>query len=96
MNSISAEELKKILKTKPILLIDIREHYIYERGTIATAINIPFRILKQRPEQYLTKDKLYYIFCESGTISLRLANYLRQLGYQVISVNGGYEAFKKL
>ncbi len=89
-------ELKKILQTGTAYLIDIREHYMYERGTIGNALNIPFRMLREFPEKYLDKNILYYVFCESGTISLRLANYLNSLGYQIVSVKDGYDGFINL
>jgi len=88
--------LKELLKRKKVYLIDIREHYLYERGTIANAINIPFRILHDMPDKYLNRDEVYYIFCESGLMSDRLVNYLNPLGYHLISISDGYEAFEKL
>ena len=94
--SVSAFQLKKLLASNSIHLIDIREHYLYERGTIASAINIPFRVLHDLPQNYLNKNDVYYIFCESGLMSERLVNYLNPMGYHLISVNDGYEAFEKL
>ncbi len=92
---ISINDLKKMLMTNRIILIDIREHYLFERGTIPGSINIPHRILKEMPEKYLLTGERYYIFCDEGIMSLKLANYLNQLGYHVISIEGGYAAFEK-
>lgn len=92
-STISIAALKKLLSTTRIHLIDIRAHYQFERGTIPTAVNIPFRMLAEMPEKYLQKDITYYVFCDSGVVSLKLATKLNQLGYHLISIEEGYDAF---
>lgn len=93
MNEITMASLKEKLKTEYLDLIDIRDHYLYERGTISGAVNIPYRMLKMYPEKYLLKEGEYYLFCETGAISARLATELVQKGYRVINVKEGYEIF---
>lgn len=93
MHEITMAALKEKLKTERLDLIDIRDHYLYERGTILGAVNIPYRMLKMYPEKYLVKERPYYLFCETGAISARLATALFQKGYQVINVKEGYEIF---
>ena len=72
-----------------INLIDIREPYEYEGGTLQTAKNIPMNELAENPDKYLEKDKEYYILCRSGVRSARTCYYLRKLGYNVIDVGRG-------
>ena len=40
-------------------IIDIREHYLYERGHLKGSINVPLRVLRTMPEKYLSFDKTY-------------------------------------
>ena len=54
---IDYEEIKYL---DNINIIDIREHYLYERGHLKASINIPLRVLRTMPEKYLSIDKTYY------------------------------------
>ena len=93
MNSITTKDLKKILQPG-ISIIDIREKVKYDLGHIKYAKNITKNELMFNTENYLIKDKVYYIYCDKGTISKGLVNYLGIKGYNVINVIGGYEAYK--
>lgn len=42
-------------------LIDIREPYEYQSGSIKTAKNIPMGTLLGNPEKYLIQGKTYYV-----------------------------------
>ena len=85
---INYEEIKLL---ENINLIDIREHYLYERGHIKNAINIPLRVLRTMPEKYLSFDKTYYLICETGFNSKRLSILLNNKGYHTYSIKFGYE-----
>lgn len=74
-------------------LIDIREHYEYQGGSLKTARNIPMNQLLTNPEQYLKKDKTYHIICQSGGRSRNACTHLAKLGYQVINVSGGIGSY---
>ena len=43
------------------------------------------------PEMYLDKNKKYYIYCQKGLSSFNVVSILNKLGYNLISVDGGYE-----
>ncbi|MDD3174083.1 MAG: rhodanese-like domain-containing protein [Herbinix sp.] len=80
-------------------LIDIREPYEYKSGTLKTAKNIPMGTLINAPENYLKKDKPYYIMCQSGGRSGRTCSILKKQGFDVVNVAGGvgsYVGAKKL
>ena len=48
------------------------------------------------PENYLDKDKIYYLYCDSGSKSRKLCMYLNQNGYNTIDLVGGYIRYKGL
>lgn len=75
-------------------LIDIREPYEYQGGSIKTAKNIPMETLIEDSERYLEKDKQYYILCRSGARSARTCSELRKKGYDVIDVAGGVMSYR--
>lgn len=76
-----------------IELIDIREPYEYQSGSMKTAKNIPMGNLLSTPEKYLIKDKTYYIMCQSGARSGRICRALTKQGFNVINVSGGMGSY---
>ena len=74
-----------------INIIDIREHYLYERDHLKESINIPLRVLRTMPDKYLSLDKTYYLICETGFNSKRLSTILNNKGYHTYSIKSGYE-----
>ncbi len=76
-----------------IELIDIREPYEYQAGSLKTAKNIPMRNLLNTPEKYLIMDKTYYIMCQSGARSGNTTKVLAKQGYHVINVAGGFGSY---
>jgi rhodanese-related sulfurtransferase len=74
-------------------LIDIREPYEYQSGSIKTAKNIPMGTLLGNPGKYLLSGKTYYIMCQSGGRSSRACGMLTKQGYDVINVAGGMGSY---
>ncbi|HKL79429.1 MAG TPA: rhodanese-like domain-containing protein [Mobilitalea sp.] len=74
-------------------LIDIRETYEYKSGSLRTAVNIPMGILLNTPDKYMTKEKTYYIICQSGGRSGMACSKLTKQGYDVINVAGGVGSY---
>ena len=74
-------------------LIDIREDYEYKGGSIKSAKNIPMGKLLDEPDKYLSKDKEYYIMCQSGGRSARACTSLIEQGFDVVNVSGGMGSY---
>lgn len=74
-------------------LIDIREPYEFKSGSIKTAKNIAMGNLLANPEKYMTKDKTYYILCQSGIRSASAVRSLTKKGYNSINVKGGMASY---
>lgn len=74
-------------------IIDIREPYEYKTGSLVSAKNIPMDQLINNPDQYMRKDKTYYIMCQSGGRSGRTCNFLTQQGFDVMNVSGGFGSY---
>lgn len=91
MNEISIKTLSNLASLN---LIDIRRNYLYVRGVLKEQLIIPYPILREYPEKYLLKDEVYYLFCESGIESKKLADYLTRLGFNVFSIKEGYQEMK--
>ena len=83
-------ELKKMLKNKEVVLVDVREPYEVEICNIKGSLFIPMNEIPQNIDQ-LDKQKKYAVMCHSGVRSLYVSNYLNSLGYSTLNVTGGIE-----
>ena len=90
---ISIEELFNL--NNPII-VDIRNSYYYNLGHIKNAISIPYYNLLNNYSHYLNKDNTYYLYCDIGDQSYEIADRLQKLGYQTISIDGGYLAYCRM
>ena len=85
-------ELKKMLKNKEVILVDVREPYEIEICNIKGSLFIPMNEIPQNIKQ-LDKEKRYAVMCHSGVRSLYVSNYLNSLGYSTLNVVGGIESW---
>ena len=90
LESISTSELKKINTSN---LIDIRSIEKYNTRHILNAKNIPANNLVVNMNKYLKKNEKYYIYCQKGIQSRKVCQILKNNGYNVVNVTGGYEAW---
>ena len=91
IKNISVQDLKNIYEK--INIIDIRGIESYNNNHMPGAKNVSFDDLLIRPDNYLSKNLVYYIYCQHGKKSLKLCQILKPLGYNVVNINGGYEAW---
>ncbi len=94
MSNITVSELKSLIPG--IKIIDVRDNYKYSLGNIPTSKNIPANFLLTNPNNYLNKEDIYYIYCDFGNTSNRVCERLKQLGYKVVNVLGGYNEYKRI
>ena len=88
--SINIKSIDNIQINKDNILIDIREKYEYILGNIPNSINVPYNYLMILPEEYISKDKKYYIYCDTGSKSRKLCLHLSSIGYDVVDLVGGF------
>lgn len=92
IESVNVNDLDELIGK--IELIDIREPYEYQSGSIKTAKNIPMGELLNASGDYLMKHKKYYIMCQSGGRSGGVTQALEKQGFQVVDVKGGMGAYR--
>jgi rhodanese-related sulfurtransferase len=90
MNNIDIFNLMNISNPR---IIDIRDNYKYSLGSIPGSINVPYLFLVTNPSNYMNKKETYYLLCDSGRTSYRCCLELVDYGYDVINVDGGYNAY---
>lgn len=82
-----------LLEKNHIKLIDIRSSDKYFIGHVNNAVNIEEIELVNHHKKYLTKNEIYYIYCDYGSRGRVVVSYLNSLGYTTVNINGGYYNF---
>ncbi|MBR4672805.1 MAG: rhodanese-like domain-containing protein [Bacilli bacterium] len=92
MREVSIEEVINNLNN--INIIDIRDNYRFNIGNIPNSKNIPMNFLIMNASNYLNNEDTYYIYCEYGVSSKLTCQKLNEMGYDVVNISGGYNAYK--
>ena len=87
--NISIDAFLKICNN--VNIIDIRSKQKYNDNHIPNSINIDKNEIISNPNKYLNRNEVYYIYCQKGTSSTRICQILRNKGYKVCNILGGYE-----
>lgn len=88
------EDLEK-LKSKDIILLDVRTESEYSKGTIEGFINIPLDELRDNLDK-LDKKKKIYISCQIGLRGYIACRILSGKGYDCYNLSGGYRLYKSI
>lgn len=78
-----------------VQLVDVRTPSEYADGTLERAINIDYlqEDFASRASDLLDPSRPVYIFCRSGHRSANAAKILAKLGYTLVNLDGGYNAW---
>lgn len=74
------------------LIIDVRNSRDYDEYHVDKSINISKLKLLSKPEKYLNKNKIVYLICDKGEVSMYCSKVLNALGYKCLSIKGGIES----
>ncbi len=88
----SAAELPSDL-SEPVILLDVRENDEWEQGHAPGAVHIPMSEVPSRLAE-VDIDARLYVVCKAGGRSARVVEYLNQIGYDAINVDGGMSAWQ--
>ena len=91
---ISAQEFSK-LDFDMVTLLDLREPDEVLVSGIKSAVNLPFSGGFGKLDT-VPKDKPVVVFCRVGDWSEQIAEILSDRGYDVTTLDGGYNAYRKL
>lgn len=73
------------------ILVDLRDQFVFEFGSLPGAINIPMDNLKELYS--LPSTKKIYLFCQSGEFSEQITELLCDDGYEAYNLTGGYREY---
>lgn len=77
------------------LLLDVSTEPELRMGTISGSINIPVDVLRERMNE-LPKKKAIYVFCRVGIRGYIATRILKQNGYEVYNLSGGFRTYNLL
>ena len=94
------EEVKKAIANGKAVLLDVREKSEWDDGHLKDAKLLPLSVLKDGAKaeyvaRVVPKDKIVYLHCGSGVRSLKAADELKKLGYDVRPLKPGYKDLLK-
>jgi rhodanese-related sulfurtransferase len=90
--NIDLNEMKALMDSKEILLLDVRTPEEYEQGAIPNAklININSADFKQKVAE-INKEQPVIVYCRSGARSSRAMGMMNDMGFkEVYNLEGGY------
>ena len=104
IETLKAEEVKKLAENKEITLIDVRDiRELWKEGTIENSKHIPRGMLEfwldpESPyfkEGRLDMNKEMVLFCAGGMRSALAAKTLKDMGFENVShIDGGFGALR--
>lgn len=83
------------LDLSKVTLLDVRTAIEYENGTIPGAINIPLDELRERINE-IDRTKPVYEFCQVGLRGYVAERILKQNGFDVFNLAGGYRLYHQI
>lgn len=90
-NSIDPQTIYQLIN-QDVTLVDIRDKYQFDELHIKNFTHVSYQdfpaFISSAP-----KNKPIYILCYSGGLAKKLANQLRNLGYEAYYFEGGFQAF---
>ena len=97
VKSVSTQELKELLSKEKVQLMDVRTPAEINEGAIETATfaNYFDADFKEKAALQLDKSKPVYLYCRSGKRSVKASKILKENGYEVYNVLGGYNKWKQ-
>lgn len=76
-------------------LLDVRDESEHELGKIPGSINVPLNSLRDNLDSY-SKDETIYVTCQVGLRGYLASRILRQNGFNVKNLSGGYKTWSQV
>jgi len=87
-----ADELEALMERRESFLLDVRTRGEYRSGHIEGAVNVPVDELRERLGE-LPRDREFLVYCLTGFRSYLACRVLRQCGYRIRNLSGGYVVY---
>ena len=96
----TTDDVKKALKDKKAVLLDVRERKEWDEGHLKDAALLPLTKLnkgatKEELDKLIPKGSIVYLHCKAGGRCLTAAEVLKKHGYDARPLKDGYESLLK-
>lgn len=91
-NNVTGEQAVEMVKDGAQLL-DVREKHEWKTGHAAHATHIPLSQVGDAGPKRLSKNRPVVVYCKSGMRSRSGAKTLRDLGFDAVSLKGGFSSW---
>lgn len=97
INTITTQQLKELLSSHKIQLLDVRTAEEQKNGVIKNAIFADYlgEGFYQKASAQLNTNEPVYVYCRTGNRSGKASELLKEKGFEVFNVLGGYTKWKK-
>lgn len=97
IKTITTKELKVLLNEDTIQLMDVRTPKEIKQGAIKTALFVNYfdTDFTEKATKKLDKTKPVYLVCRSGNRSVKACKLLKEKGFEVYNVLGGFNQWQK-
>lgn len=85
---------KELMKLQNPYILDVRTQDEYEKSHLLDSINISLDEIRQSLDK-LNKKEDIYVYCQTGLRSYIACRILKQNGFKVKNITGGYNLYKK-
>ena len=95
---LAPHDFEEALTTDSIAVcLDVRKPSEFAAGHLAGAasLNVLDTLAFEADLDSLDKTKRYYLYCKSGKRSHNAALWMRKVGFEVIELRGGFQAWEK-
>lgn len=95
VQQIWASRVDAFIREQNCFVIDLRDRYEYARGHLKQAVRMDAEFIEEQGID-LPKQVPILLYCEGGSISLKIARLLSMRGYHVYNLAGGYDAYLRV
>ena len=95
LHTLNYDQLENYVKKHDAVLIDVRTPLEFIDGHIEGAVNLPVDDIREKISS-LDKNRKYLVYCQVGLRGYLAHRILKNFGFDVINLNGGYNLWSKV
>ncbi len=93
LEMINYNEVMRYQQKSEVIFLDVRTAKEHGEGSLKDSLHIDLNLLRKNLNQ-LDKKKTYVVYCKVGLRGYLAYNILKQNGFKVLNLNGGYSIWK--
>lgn len=95
LEMINYDQVAHYQQQSDVIFLDVRTEKEYKEGNLNNSLHINLNFLRENLNQ-LDKQKTYIVYCKVGLRGYLAYTILKQNGFNVLNLNGGYSIWEKV